>query len=248
MVATTTLAAYVMLGAGWPVWLLVPGAAFFLAIDLGFFAANSLKIPTGGWYPLAVAAVLFTLMSTWRRGRQLVRSHLAERHMATRELFARMRRDRIDRVDGIAVFLFEAAEGVPVTLIHQLDHLRTIHRQVVLLSIVTLDAPRVPTAERLVIEPLEQGFTRVTVRYGYMQSPNVPVALRLCEREGLAIDLEHVTYVIGRTTVVPSEQVEGMAFWRERLFALVQQNAMRPSNYYRLPPERVMELGLQVEI
>jgi KUP system potassium uptake protein len=139
------------------------------------------------------------------------------------------------------------SEGTPPMLLHHLEHNQVIHEQLVLLTVITKDVPRVPAAERLEISPYRLGFFRVFVNYGFMQSPNIPVALRECERLGLKIDLQKVTYYLGRETLIPSSAA-AMKFWRKTLFAIMSRNAIRATAFYSIPPERVVEIGIQVEL
>ncbi|MDN5848610.1 MAG: potassium transporter Kup [Nitrococcus sp.] len=232
----------------WPPLLVGVLCAAFLIMDLAFFGANLVNIPDGGWFPLLVAGLIYLCMETWRRGRELMRIHLGEATEPLSKLFAYVDEEDPVRIEGSAVFLTARADGkAPPILLHHLRRNRVLHERVVLLTVHTEDVPRVPTARRLEVEQLEHGFWRVRVRYGFMQSANVPVALRACERHGLDVDLDATTFYLGRQTVIPTDK-PGMMIWREVLFAFMSRNSARATQFYRIPPEQVVELGIQVEL
>jgi KUP system potassium uptake protein len=222
-------------------------APLFL-VDLSFFSSNILKIPAGGWFPLCVGLLGYTLMSTWRRGRQMLFARLSVDIKPLEVFLADIAKDPPTRVPGVVVYLTGRVQGTSPMLIRQLAHNRVLHEQVILLTILTEEVPRVPASRRLEIEPLEQGFVRIVVHYGFMQNPNVPAALRLCERFGLALDLDQVTYCAGHETLVPSARFSGMLPWRKKLFAFMSRNAPRATALFHLPPGQVVEIGTQVEI
>ena len=246
----TTLLAYNVARERWGWSRLTAGlvTAAFLTIDLAFFAANLDKIPDGGWFPLVAAAAVFTLMSTWKRGKRLLAERLkaAERPLA--DLLDEIAAHPPVRVEGTAVFMTGSRLGTPPMLLHHLKHNQVLHQRDVLLTVVTERVPRVPPSERVEVAELREGFFQVIVHYGFMESPNVPAALRACRRSGLDLDLETVTFYLGRETLLARRRRQGMARWRERLFAFMARNATRATAFYRLPPERVVELGLQVEV
>jgi len=248
MVLTTLLASLVAVRWGWPVLAVAPLALAALSIDLSYFAANSLKITEGGWYPVTVAAILFTVMATWRQGRKAIIGQIG----AVDESFEKAFDDAVDeglpRVPGTAVFLGADFGSAMQRWVRHADINRVLHEHVVLLSVRTESEPKVGTADRLQITMFAHGAARVVVRYGYMQSPNVPVALRLCERAGLPIDVDDIIYFTGRTSVVPARDRSPFFAWRRALFAFMNRNAASPVDYFHLPADRVMELGLRVEI
>ncbi|AWN17392.1 potassium transporter Kup [Salinisphaera sp. LB1] len=250
MTITTGLAFFIMRERWkWPLWIALPLTLGFLAVDLPFFGANILKIPHGGWFPVATAVLVYTLMSTWRRGRELLRERLVEDEPVPLDEFIRdLATDDTVRVKGTAIFLTGSDAGTPPMLLHHLEHNQVLHEHVLLLTVRTEDVPRIPAADRLEIDDLGEGVYRVFARYGFMQNPNVPVAVRLCERFGLDFDTDKATYYIGRATIIPSDEVPGMMLWREKLFAFMSRNAIQPTSYYRVPPDRVIEFGLRVEI
>ncbi len=247
MVFTTLLGALVAIRWGWHPLVVIVLAAIALTIDLAFFGANTLKFAEGGWYPITVAVVLFVVMATWRRGRARIQEKLASIDTTLEDLLEKATADNLPRVSGTAVFLASDRGDALRTLQHHLEHNRVLHEHIIFLTVTTAREPRVSTAKRLEIDALEQGATRVIVHYGFMQSPDIPVALRLCERAGLSIDLDDTVYYIGRTTIVPPKIPGGLINWRRALFSFLNRNAVRPSDYFRLPPDRVMELGLLIE-
>lgn len=248
MVITTVLAYFVARQWGWHPVLVAGVIGAFLIVDLAFFGANMFKIADGGWYPLLVGTVVFTLMTTWRTGRMLLSRRLRANRPPLEAFFEELRRKRPVRVPGTAVFMTSDTEGTPPMLPHHLTHNRVLHKQVLLCTLIIEDVPRVPAAERVTMEKLRLGFHRIVARYGFMESPNVPAVLRQCQTQGLALDLEKTTYYLGRETLIPSDQRVGMMLWREHLFALMSRNAARATAYYCIPPSQIVELGIQVEI
>lgn len=248
MVITSILAFFVMRRRWkWHPALAGSMVAAFLFVDLSFFGANLPKIVNGGWFPLLLAGVVFLLMSTWRRGRTILNFRLRENLIPLDACLERLDEKPPARVPGIAVFMTGRIEGTPPMLIHHLEHNQVLHDTVVLLTVCTRGVPRVPAADRLVVERFPRQFYRVFVHYGFMQSPNLPVALRECERLGLKIDLEKTTYYLGRETLIPASS-DIMSRWRKSLFALMSRNATPATAFYSIPPERVIEIGLQVEL
>jgi KUP system potassium uptake protein len=249
MVITVILAFFVAIGK-WR-WHAVTAALVMvplLTVDLAFFGANMLKIESGGWFPLAAGLIVFTMMVTWRRGREILAQRLEETKEPLKLFLLRIAANPPLRVPGTAVFLIKPIPGTPFQLLHHLAHNQVLHEQVVLLSVVTRELPRVTAEKRLEIVSLEQGFSLVTVNYGFMQNPNVPVALRECESFGLKINLETVTYYLARETLVPSLKRRSMMLWREKLFSFMTRNSLPATDFFRIPPERVVELGIRIEI
>lgn len=249
MVVTTLLAFFVMR----ELWRWHPGTALlvtvlFLVVDLSFFGANMLKIREGGWFPLAAGGMVFIALSTWRRGREILAERLQGGVGSLDAFLAGIAENPPPRVPGTAVFMTGGHTGTPPMLPHHLTHNQMLHEQVVLLTVATEEVPRVPAAERIEVVLLPEGFARVILHYGYMQSPNVPVALRECEPFGLRVDLERTTFYLGRETLIPTREIKGMSLWREKLFALMSRNSLQATAFFNIPPERVVELGQQVEI
>jgi KUP system potassium uptake protein len=247
MVITTILAYFVALRFHWSLYKATLTMLPFLAIDMIFFLANVSKIEDGGWYPITMAALVFLVMVTWARGRQLLALNWGGRARTPEELAAYIVREKPNRIPGTAVLL-TPIDRVPPHFFRHLELHHVVQRHLLLVTVETHDVPRIATAERLQLYGIAPGITRLIVRYGFMQQPNVPVALRLCERFGLDIDLDQLTYYVGRETLIPTIEVKGMRLWREYLFAFLARNALRATAFYGLPPEDVVELGFQVEI
>ena len=219
----------------------------FLTIDGAFFAANALKILDGGWVTLAVAWALFTVMTTWRTGRRILADRLTVRALPLDEFMQRIVATAPVRVSGTAVFMTAHPTGTPPALAHNLQYNKVLHQHVVVLTVTTAQTPHVAEEERARVVPLGHGVFNVKVQYGFMEDPDVPAALLQAREQGLEIDLDDLTYFLGRETILVTRK-EGMALWREKLFVLMARNAVRPISYFRLPPERVVELGVQVEL
>jgi len=220
--------------------------AFFLTIELGLFTANLIKIRTGGWVPIAIAIVVFTLMTTWKRGRTHLRSILAERSLPVSELIESLERSKIVRVPGTAVFMTSESEGTPVVLLHHLKHNKVLHNQVLLLSIIVKTEPEVPASERIVVEDLGSGIYRVKAFYGFMQTPNVEEIRARCVEAGVRTRRMETTYYLGREQLIPIGS-SGLAKWRKRIFSIMSRNAQSATQYFSIPPNRVVELGAQIE-
>lgn len=220
--------------------------AFFLTIDLALFTANVLKIPHGGWVSLAIALGVFTLMTTWKRGRTYLRAILAERSLPVAEFIESLERSKIVRVPGTAVFMTSESEGTPVVLLHHLKHNKVLHNQVILLSIIVRAEPEVPAAERVIIEDLTNGIYRVKAFYGFMQTPNVEEIRARCVEAGVRTRRMETTYYLGREQLIPVGS-GGMARWRKAVFAIMARNARSATQYFGIPPNRVVELGAQIE-
>jgi KUP system potassium uptake protein len=231
----------------WPKPAAVAIMLFFLAIDLAFFGANALKILQGGWVTLGVAAVLFTLMTTWRTGRHLVAARLMARAIPLHEFIATVEATRPARVAGTAVFMSAQPTGTPPALAHNLQYNKVLHQLVIVLTVSTAQQPHVQPEDRVEIEPLGHDLFNVRVQYGFMEDPDVPAALLQARHQGLAVDDDDLTYFLGRETIIVTRR-KGMAVWREKLFVLMARNAVRATAFFRLPPERVVELGVQVEM
>ncbi|MBV9970483.1 MAG: KUP/HAK/KT family potassium transporter, partial [Xanthobacteraceae bacterium] len=230
---------------GWSLWLAVAVAGLFAIVDLSFVAANLMKVVEGGWVPLLVAGVLFYAMSTWRQGRTLLISKL-ERDTLPLEAFIARVHDKT-RVAGTAVFMTSRTDVVPVPLLHNFKHNKVLHQRIVLLHVVTRNIPRVPVADRVEISDLGEDFHAVIVYYGFMESPNVPRALARCAQEGLTFDLMEASFFVGRVTIV-GERGSHFGRIRRSVFAAMLRNAQSATEFFRIPSNRVIELGGQVEI
>ena len=231
----------------WPLPVALAFTAFFLAIDLAFWGANLIKIPAGGWFPLMIGIIGFTLMTTWKKGRKILSQRLHESTITVAELKQRLRKHEVASVPGTAVFLSSDPEMIPPALLHNLEHNKVLHDTVIFLSVIVEDIPRVPPTERIEVRNLGEGFYRINVYYGFMDQIHLPRALTLARLEGLAIDAEEITYFLGREHILATHRA-GMALWREHLFALLSSNSRPATDFFRLPPDRVVELGAQIEI
>jgi KUP system potassium uptake protein len=231
----------------WPLPVALAVTGIFLSIDLAFLGANVLKIAQGGWLPLLIGAALFTLMTTWKTGRQILAQRLTERAVPLEAFMERVIQTGPLRVPGTAVFMTAQPGGTPPALAHNLRHNKVLHKHVVILMVATEPVPHVPPERRTEVRSMGRGVAYVLVRYGFMEDPNVPKALTVAQANGLTLDVDDVTYFLGRETIVVTER-PGMAMWRERLFVLMTRNAVRATAFFRLPPERVVELGVQVEM
>ena len=219
----------------------------FLSIDLAFFGANALKITHGGWLPLVIGAVLFTLMTTWKTGRRVLADRLTERAVALEDFVDHVIHAAPVRVAGTAVFMTAQPKGTPPALAHNLRHNKVLHTYVVIVMVMTEPVPHVPAERQISMRSLKSGVFHVVLRYGFMEDPNVPEALAVARANGLAMDPDDVTYFLGRETIIVTPR-PGMAMWREKLFVFMTRNAVRATAFFRLPPERVVELGVQVEM
>jgi KUP system potassium uptake protein len=248
MLMTTILVSAVMLLLWkWPPLFAVPVLLGCLLVDGLFFAANVPKVIQGGAFPVLAGSVLFILMTTWKRGKQLLVERIDEGALPLPIFISSISVQPPHRVQGTAVFLTARSDAVPHALLHNLLHNQVLHEQVVLLTVVNEDRPRVPAAERFEVQAHGEGFFRVILHYGFMDEPDVPAALQLCQRDDLDFEPMRTTYFLSRETVVPSKMV-GMARWREVLFAFMLKNANGSLRFFKLPVNRVIELGTQVEI
>ncbi|HEY5610401.1 MAG TPA: KUP/HAK/KT family potassium transporter, partial [Thermoanaerobaculia bacterium] len=219
----------------------------FLLIDLAFFGANIIKVEQGGWFPLAVAAVVFTLMTTWRRGREILNERLKEGTLPVDLFISSVRLSPPIRVPGTAVFMHRDPDGIPNALLHSLKHYKVLHERLVLLTILTEEVPHVSGAERVRVDSLGEGIYRIIVRYGFMEDPDIPALLGSVKAPNLEFRPLETTYFLGRETLIATHR-PGMAFWREKLFASMIRNAATAVFFFRLPPNRVVELGAQIEL
>ncbi|WP_174801375.1 potassium transporter Kup [Martelella limonii] len=249
MVVTTILLYFVMIDRWrWKVWLVLPVTAGLAAIDLTFFAANSVKIMDGGWLPIAIGAAMFIIMRTWAFGRQRLLTFLSSNGQDLGEFLQAAQASNAPRVPGTAVFLAASLSETSPALMQQFKHLPVLHEKVILLNVVSHEVPRINARNRLDVKQLGMNFQGLHVHYGFMQSPNVPVALRLLAEIDDSLDVNNVTYFLGRETVIPSETGFTLLSLQERLFCALARNALRATAFYNLPPEKVVELGMQIEI
>jgi KUP system potassium uptake protein len=231
----------------WPVAIVLPVTAIFVIADLAFFGANFLKVTHGGWVTLLIAGAIFTLMTTWKTGRRLVAERLSARAFPLEDFVASVQATPPHRVPGTAVFMTGQSQGTPPALAHNLRYNKILHEDVIVLNVATARVPHVAANEKLVIRKFGCGVFHVRLQYGFMEDPDIPAALIRARTLGVEVDPGDITYFLGRETIIVSRR-RGMALWREALFVLMARNAVRATAYFRLPPERVVELGVQVEM
>jgi KUP system potassium uptake protein len=232
----------------WPAAAALPIAAFFVTIDLAFFGANMLKIAHGGWFPLLVSAAILFLMLTWRKGRRVLRSRLGEICIPLDAFLSELKTQNIRRVPGTAVYMSGNRFGTPLALLHNLKHNKVLHEEVVLLTVRTEEVPYLANPkDRVALENLHEGFWRARIHFGFMEKPNVPVALDRVKQAGLRFDPMRTTYFIGRETILATRKL-GLSSWRGSIFAWMTRNAGDVTSYFCLPPNGVVELGARVEV
>ncbi|HEY3812113.1 MAG TPA: potassium transporter Kup [Caulobacteraceae bacterium] len=231
----------------WPVWrsllLFVPLAC----LDLVFISSNMLKIPQGAWMPLALGGCLVLIMWTWTNGARILTEKTRRDSIPIGELVEMLKARPPHRAPGTAIFLTSDPDMAPVALLHNLKHNKVLHEKNVLLTVKTLDQPRVPETERVTLETINEDFRKITVAYGFMETPNVPKALGVCRKQGLKFDIMSTSFFLGRRSVVPSAQ-SGMPLWQDKLFIFLMKNAANPTDFFHIPPGRVVELGAQVTV
>ena len=245
MTIDTILIAFVLVAWRWSPFLVTPLIGTFLCVDLAYFAANAIKIPQGGWFPLGIALVSFVVLTTWKRGRKLLFEEIARRSIPIQTIVDYV--GEVNRARGTAVFLVGVNEGAPAALLHNLKHNQVLHERNVLLSVIIEDKPFVTKGNRLLINDLGKSFYRVKVFYGFMQTPDVPAALDLCAPLGLSFDMMDTTFFTSRALIV-SAPTPGMMKWRELLFIMMSKNAMNATEFFKVPTNRVIEMGTRIEI
>jgi KUP system potassium uptake protein len=248
MVITTALA-YVVARRKWH-WGLPRALSIFglfLIIDMAFFSSNMTKIEAGGWVPLAIGALVYLLMTTWQKGRRILYRRLKERSISIEEFCAQLLRSPPLRVSGTAMYMSGDPWGVPVPLLHNLKHNKVLHERIAILTIVTKEVPVVSKDHRVQIQEIIPNFYRIMVYYGFKEIPKMKHILEACRNQDIHFNVHETTFVLGRETILPSN-TPGMPIWRERLFALMSRNAQRPTAFFRIPPNQVIEVGIQIEI
>ncbi len=231
----------------WPLPAVLAMTTVFLTIDFAFLGANMIKIVDGGWLPLVIGGVLLLAMTTWKTGRRIVAERLTERALPLKDFLARIEANPPMRVPGTAVFMTAQPVGTPSALAHNVRHNKVLHEHVVLLTARTEPTPFVSEDRRVVVERLADGIVYATALYGFMEDPNIPEVLDRVRDQGVTLDLDDITYFLGKETLLVTAE-RGMAVWREKLFVVMARNAVRATAFFRLPPDRVVELGVQVEI
>ena len=250
MLVTTVLTFFVVRYAwNYPLWLCLAATGFFFVIDAAFFGSAMLKVPNGGWFPLAIGVAVFTVMTTWRRGREVMFQRLADASVPLEPFLKSLLKDPPNRVPGTAIFLTATPDATPHALLHNLNHNKVLHERVVFLTVEIRDVPWVTFEERVKVERMGQGCWRVRMRFGFMNRPDVMRALEVCGSLGLDFDLMQTSFFLSRQQVVPAAGgISTMARWRERMFATMARNAGNVTDYFNIPTNRVIELGTRVEI
>jgi KUP system potassium uptake protein len=231
----------------WSMPLAIAIAAPLLLIDVSFFASNALKIPDGGWFPLVIGVVVFTLLTTWKQGRARLTRQLADGSIPLDVFIQSIQLDPPVRVPGTAIFLTSALDNVPNSMLHNLKHNKVLHSRVVFLTIITRDIPRVPAEERFIVKQLASDFFQIIAAYGFAEDPDVPKLLERCESTGLSFNVMETSFFVSRETLIATGG-SGISKWRERLFVSLSKNAIRASDFFSIPTNRVVEVGTQVEI
>jgi KUP system potassium uptake protein len=249
LMVMTTVMFYVMCREvwGWSIARAVSSVALFLVMDLMFLAANALKIQHGGWVPLAMAMGIYLVMTTWKRGREILSKRMMEKTVPLKLLLADLAAEPPIRVPGTAVFMYGSSDGTPPALVHNLTHNKVLHEKIIFLTIVTEDVPHVTGTERVTVKRIGKGFHSVMARYGFMEDPDIDDVLAACKTQQLAIPIEGTTFFMGRETVIASER-PGMAQWRAKLFSFMSRNALRATAFFKIPPNQVFEVGAQIEL
>ncbi|MBP6379053.1 MAG: potassium transporter Kup [Sphingorhabdus sp.] len=230
----------------WPKWKALPILAVFFIVDIAYLGANLLKVPQGGYFPLLIGLVIFTLLTTWSRGRALMRERMAESTMPM-EIFIKSASGSAQRVPGTAIFMASTSAGVPSALLHNIKHNRILHERVIILTVDIAEMPFVDESKRATCKTLGEGFYRVILRYGFLEETDVPAALAKVDLCGPPFDMMQTSFFLSRQTLIASK-VPGMAIWREKVFAWMLRNAANAMEFFKLPSNRVVELGSQVEI
>ena len=231
----------------WPLWASLALSAPFLLIDLTFFGANTLKFAQGGWFPVVLGVGLMLIMWTWTSGARILSAKAHRDSIPMADLAETLKARPPHRVEGTAMFLTSDPTVAPVALMHNLKHNRVLHRQNVILTVQTADIPRVPPEDRVELGPINEDFRRVTLHYGFMETPNVPKALGLCRQKGMKFDIMSTSFFLGRRSVIASAH-SGMPLWQDKLFIFLMRNAANPTDFFSIPPGRVVEMGTQVSV
>ena len=252
-VTGTMLITSVMLGVmmiyvwKWNRLLATAATALFLLVDGAYFASNITKIPDGGWFPLLIAAISFTILTTWAKGRQLMRQRLSESALPL-AVFIKSVTASVHRVRGTSVFLSTSADTVPAALLHNLKHNQVLHGRVLILNVKVEEIPHVPAEKRIEVHSAGEGFYRVILHYGYMEEVDIPRDLARIDTCGEPFNMMSTSFFLGRQKLIPSKKVPGMALWREKLFALMLKSSESAMEFFKLPTNRVVELGSQLQI
>lgn len=247
MIDTILVSFVVFLAWRWNPWLAAPLFGALLLVDLAFFSANAIKLLQGGWFPIVIALASFTTLTTWRRGRRLLFKEMGNLTMPLDQFISSIEKRSLTRISSTAVYLTSRPEGAPSALLHNIKHNEVLHARSVFVTVLTAEAPSVADADRVEVVDLGQSFYRVFVRYGFMEQPDIPKALELCGEKGLAFDLQKTSFFLSREVVVP-KLAPPMMLWRELFFIWMLRNAQSATDFFRIPTNRVVELGTLVEI
>jgi len=246
MMIDTLLISFIIISVWrWNLLFALPLICTFLLVDVAYFLANAIKIPQGGWFPLGIALMSFTVLTTWKLGRSLLSGEIARQSVPIQVILDNA--DSISRIEGTAVFLTTLGEGAPSALLHNLKHNQVLHERNILLTLIVGDKPYVTKSNRLQVDDIGKGFYRVKIFYGFMQTPDVPAALELCDKWDLPIDLMTTSFFVSRALIVSSPN-PGMSRWREQLFLALSRNAMNAAEFFKIPANRVIEMGTRIEI
>lgn len=249
MVITTVLAAQVSRRIwNWSKLASISVAVFFLFFDGIFLAANFAKIGDGGWFPLLIGGMVFTLMTTWKKGRRVLAIKLRKRSMKYEDFIEETLLQKPTRVEGTAVFMAGDPESAPPALVRNLKHNKIIHERVILLTVLSDEVPFVSSKSRVSISNYKAGFSRVVAHFGFQETPTIGEIIQCCKPLGLDIHMDQTTFFLGRETILATKRIPGMALWREKLFSLMSKNAQGATSFFKIPPEQVIEIGAQIEI
>ncbi|HET8711915.1 MAG TPA: KUP/HAK/KT family potassium transporter, partial [Spongiibacteraceae bacterium] len=241
----TTILAFVIVRRRWhwPLWRAVVVIGLFFVVDFTYFSANIIKVEEGGWFPLLLAVLIFFAMTTWKRGRALLNKRLEDEALPL-DIFVQSAAD-VTTVPGTAIFLTGQPHKVPHALLHSIKHYKCLHERVVIMHVEIRDEPYVPVTERANVQQISDQFFTVSIHYGFMDEIDLPQAITQCERFGLKFDVMDTSFFLGRETLIPKLHSE-MSFWREKLFITMYRNAGTAAAYFKIPPNRIVELGAQV--
>ncbi len=218
---------------------------FFLIIDLGFWGANLLKIIDGGWFPLLIGIVGFTIMTTWKRGRQLLYMYLQKKVVPLTNFLQTITDPKVHRIDGVAIYLNRSLKDTPHALNHTFEHFQTVHKKLIFLVVATEEVPKIDPNARVLVEKVSDDTFRVTLRYGYLEQPNVPRDIESLQLGDFTLDTKKATFIIGRENIFATNH-PGMAIWREKIFSMMSKNELSAADYFQLPKDRVIEIGMQI--
>jgi KUP system potassium uptake protein len=231
----------------WPRIFSASLVACFLTVDLMFFTPNLTKVHEGGWIPLVLGIVIFSIMTTWKRGRELISQHMHSLALPLDDFLAIVEKEKPFRIKGTAVFMTLTRDIAPSVLLHHFRHNQSLHEKVILLSIVTKNEPDVDAMERVRVTELTHGFFKVIAQYGYMEKPDIGEILELCEGGGLVLDTKNLSFYLGRETILTTGETR-FAQWRKRVFILLSRNARPATDFFGIPPNQVIEIGSQIRL